>query len=291
MNEIREWTFEGAQIRTVEVDGGPWFVGKDVAALLGYSNTRKALADHVDKEDKRAGVTIRDGSQGRAMVIINESGVYALIFGSKLAAAKRFKRWVTSEVLPAIRRTGRYEQKPAIEKPDSYMIGDPGERAKRWIEETHEWEGRIAEMQDTIDTQRIALHQKSSKVDAMDAILGAGKPIRIGDMARVLQLAGLDTNQAKLFEWMRAHDWIERGSGRGRENVPTSRALAGDMLTTKETTIHADGGTFTRVTPLVTPTGAQFLLDLMTYEREGSFPEQEWHTGRTVAEVTIKIKR
>lgn len=95
------------EIRAVEIDGEPWFVGKDMAVALGYSNPRKALADHVDDEDK--GVTKCDTPGGeQEMTIINESGVYSLIFSSKLESAKKFKRWVTAEVLPAIRKHGAY---------------------------------------------------------------------------------------------------------------------------------------------------------------------------------------
>ena len=96
-------------IRTMELDGKPYFVGKDVAEVLGYSNSRKALIDHVDEEDKNDGVTIRD-SIGREQkpIFINESGLYSLILSSKLPKAKEFKHWVTSEVLPAIRKTGSY---------------------------------------------------------------------------------------------------------------------------------------------------------------------------------------
>lgn len=105
---------EFGQVRTLLIDGEPYFVGKDVAEILGYSNSRKALADHVDDEDKNDGVTIRD-SIGREQkpVLINESGLYSLIFSSKLPTAKQFKRWVTSEVLPTIRKTGRYETEEA----------------------------------------------------------------------------------------------------------------------------------------------------------------------------------
>ena len=104
--------FENEQfgkIRTVEIDGSVWFVGKDAAKSLGYSNTRKALSDHVDDEDKRDGVTIRDPI-GRLQnpLMINESGIYSLIFGSRLAIAKSFKRWITSEVIPSIRKHGAY---------------------------------------------------------------------------------------------------------------------------------------------------------------------------------------
>ena len=100
---------EFGEIRSMTINGEPYFVGKDVAAALGYTNTRKALADHVDNEDKKDGVTIRD-SIGREQnpVIINESGMYSLVLSSKLEGAKRFKRWVTSEILPSIRKTGAY---------------------------------------------------------------------------------------------------------------------------------------------------------------------------------------
>lgn len=110
MNELQIFNnAEFGQVRTLTINNEPWFVGKDVAEALGYTNPRKAIIDHVDKEDKTDGVTIRD-SMGRSQhaVLINESGLYALIFGSKLPSAKKFKRWVTSEVLPEIRKTGSF---------------------------------------------------------------------------------------------------------------------------------------------------------------------------------------
>ncbi|MCM1439910.1 MAG: Bro-N domain-containing protein [Roseburia sp.] len=109
MNDLQVFNnAEFGSIRTVTIDGEPWFVGKDVAAALGYKDTADALKKHVDSEDK---LTRRfaDSGQNREMYIINESGLYALIFGSKLESAKQFKHWVTSEVLPILRKTGRYE--------------------------------------------------------------------------------------------------------------------------------------------------------------------------------------
>lgn len=101
-------------VRTLAIDGEPWFVGKDVAERLGYSNPRKALADHADEEDK--GVTKCDTPGGtQEMTIINESGLYSLILSSKLTKAKAFKRWITSEVIPAIRKTGAYRTGPDTE--------------------------------------------------------------------------------------------------------------------------------------------------------------------------------
>lgn len=108
MNELKIFENpEFGEIRTVEIDGEPWLVGKDVAAALGYSNPRDALGAHVDDEDK-ATVAIHDGSQNRNMTVINESGLYSLVLSSKLPGAKKFRRWVTSEVLPSIRKTGGY---------------------------------------------------------------------------------------------------------------------------------------------------------------------------------------
>lgn len=113
-------TFENSEfgsIRIVEIENEPYFVGKDVATVLGYSNPRKALLDHIDEEDKLDGVTIRD-SIGREQkpVVINESGLYSLILSSKLPTAKKFKRWVTSEVLPSIRKHGAYMTSATIEQ-------------------------------------------------------------------------------------------------------------------------------------------------------------------------------
>ena len=107
MNDLKIWNYENSKVRTVEINGVIYFVGKDSAEILRYSNTRDALAKHVDEEDK-ATVAIHDGSQSRNVTVINESGLYSLIMSSKLPSAKKFKRWVTSEVLPSIRHTGSY---------------------------------------------------------------------------------------------------------------------------------------------------------------------------------------
>lgn len=108
MNELQIFeSSEFGKIRTVEKDGEPYFVGKDVANILGYRNGSRDINRHVDEYDRRK-TMVFDGNQNKETIIINESGLYALIFGSKLESARRFKRWVTSEVLPAIRKTGAY---------------------------------------------------------------------------------------------------------------------------------------------------------------------------------------
>lgn len=117
MQELQIFNFDSKEVRTVVVNEEPYFVGKDVAKVLGYKNTREALKYHVDNEDKKDGVAIHD-SIGRTQkpLLINESGLYSLIFSSKLDSAKRFKRWVTSEVLPAIRKHGIYATDSVIEQ-------------------------------------------------------------------------------------------------------------------------------------------------------------------------------
>lgn len=108
MNELQIYENpEFGKMRSIQIDGEPWFVGKDVAAALGYGDTDQAIRNHVDDEDKLTR-NFNGSGQNRAMTVINESGVYALIFGSKLDSAKRFKHWVTHEVLPSIRKTGSY---------------------------------------------------------------------------------------------------------------------------------------------------------------------------------------
>lgn len=111
MNELQNFVFEGNDVRTVTINHEPYFVGNDVSQILGYSNYRKATAEHVDNDDKLR-TQIGDAGQKREMTVINESGVYSLIFSSHLVSAKRFKHWVTAEVLPAIRKNGAYQSKP-----------------------------------------------------------------------------------------------------------------------------------------------------------------------------------
>ncbi|MBS7213335.1 MAG: Bro-N domain-containing protein [Megamonas funiformis] len=130
---------EFGQVRTIVKNEEVWFVGKDVAEALGYSNTRDALTKHIDNED-RADVAIHDGRQNRSMIIINESGLYSLVFSSKLPSAKKFKHWVTSEVLPLIRKTGSYsmKQQPVDDtkklRSEAMLLNARTRQAKMWKE-------------------------------------------------------------------------------------------------------------------------------------------------------------
>lgn len=168
MNELMVFNnAEFGQVRTMEINGEPWFVGKDVAEALGYSNSSKAVLVHVDNEDKQfAMIDIAHSHFGNMPIgqsktaIINESGVYALIFGSKLPNAKKFKHWVTAEILPTIRKTGTYSITQT--KPDSYMIENPADRARRWAEEYEEklaLECKIAEQQPKVEYHDAVLNK------------------------------------------------------------------------------------------------------------------------------------
>lgn len=160
MNEMKIFTNEEfGEVRVLEQGGSPWFVGKDVAEKLGYSNTRDALAKHVDDEDK-GDVAIRDAiGREQSTIIINESGLYSLVLSSKLESAKRFKRWVTSEVLPSIRRHGMYAMDELIENPDlaiNALTALKEERAKR----------KALELENQVKDQQIAeLQPKASYYD------------------------------------------------------------------------------------------------------------------------------
>lgn len=174
MNELMVFNnAEFGQVRTMEINGEPWFVGKDVAEALGYSNSSKAVSVHVDNEDKQfVMIDIAHSHFGNMPIgqsktaIINESGVYALIFGSKLPNAKKFKHWVTSEILPTLRKTGSYSITQT--KTDSYMIENPAERARRWAEEYEE---------------RLALEQKNTELSEQNDRLEADNK-RLTPMAK-----------------------------------------------------------------------------------------------------------
>ena len=171
MNDLKIFQNEEfGEIRTLTIDGEPWFVAKDITDRLKYSNGRKAVADHVDDEDKGVTkVTTLGGNQD--MTIINESGVYSLVFGSNMPEAKRFKRWVTFEVLPEIRKTGSYKL------PQTYQ------EALR----------ALADKQDELE-------KMLPKAEFYDAVIDSNQAISIGDAAKVLNMG---IGQNNLFRFLR----------------------------------------------------------------------------------------
>ncbi|MSA19889.1 phage antirepressor [Ligilactobacillus ruminis] len=181
MNELKNFTFEDQQIRALTIEGEPWFVGKDVAEVLGYSNSRKAIADHVDSEDK--GVTkcyTLGGTQ--QIAIINESGLYSLILSSKLPKAKEFKRWVTSEVLPTIRKHGAYMTPAKIEE----VLTDPDTIIQLATQLKQEREGRL------IAEQRIG--ELTPKADYCDRVLADKSLVTITQIAKDYGMSGRALN-------------------------------------------------------------------------------------------------
>lgn len=178
-SNIQLFTFEDKGVRTLTINDEPWFVGKDVAKILGYKDTFGAIKKHVDDEDKQN--CQNDSFESpRGLTIINESGLYSLIIASKLPTAKKFKRWVTSEVLPSIRKYGAYAVNTTA-KQDSYMIEDPIERAKRWIEEQKE-------LQETKKQLEIA----KPKAMFADSVTGSDSLISIGTLAKIIKQNGVD---------------------------------------------------------------------------------------------------
>lgn len=197
MNEIKRFNHsEFGELRAIEIDGEPWFIGKEVAEKLGYKNTRDALLNHVDKEDKNT-VAIHDGIGNPNKVIINESGVYSLVIGSKLESAKRFKRWVTSEVLPSLRKYGKYSM---VKKPDSYMIEDEIERAKRWIEEAEE----RRQLALTVKEQEETIEKQQPLVNFAKTVSNSEDCIDMNSMAKLIyKETGIRIGRNKLFEILR----------------------------------------------------------------------------------------
>lgn len=178
MNEITVFNNENfGEVRTVRIDDEPWFVGRDVAKILGYANPNDALAKHVDEEDR--GIAKCDTLGGaQEMMIVNESGLYSLILSSKLESAKKFKRWVTSEVIPQIRKTGSYHA------PKTYA-----EALRRLADE--------AEKMEALQKQNQLMQPKA---EFFDAVTDSKTAIPLGDVAKILDM-GVGRN--KLFEFLR----------------------------------------------------------------------------------------
>lgn len=245
MNDLKIFeNKEFGEIRTVVENGEPWFVGKDVAEILGYSNPRKAVIDHVDEEDKMDGVTIRD-SIGREQipVLINESGLYSLILSSKLPNAKKFKKWVTSEVLPSIRKNGGYIAGQEIMSDDELMA-----RALQVAQ------NKILERDKQIETMK-------PKAIFADAVAASHTSILIGDLAKLISQNGVNIGQKRLFKWLRDNGYLIKREGSDR-NMPTQRSMEMKLFEVKESTIsNPDGSVRITRTPKVTGKGQQYFVN------------------------------
>lgn len=243
MNELKVFNnMEFGQVRTVIIDNEPWFVGKDVAAALGYQNGSRDINRHVGEEDRQ---NYQNGTfeSPRGMTIINESGLYALIFGSKLDSAKRFKYWVTSEVLPSLRRNGGYIVGQENMTPEQIMAA--GLKAAESI-----------------------IRQKDKEIERMkpkevfaDAVTASHTTILVGALAKLIQQNGIEIGQKRLFDWMRKEGYLIKRKG-ADWNMPTQKAMEMGLFKIKESTyLDGNGCNVTKKTPKVTGKGQQYFIN------------------------------
>lgn len=254
MNQMQAFNHsEFGKVRTVLVEGEPWLVGKDVALALGYQNASKALADHVDDEDKLNNVSLSSLGQ-RGGWLINESGLYALVLSSKLPTAKKFKRWVTSEVLPTIRKHGAYltpeKLEEALLSPDTLIRLATQIKAEREARVKAEEEKARLEEKIRLDAPSTALGEAIARVE---------DDISVRDFAGILRQAGIDTGEKRLFKWLRAEGYLcVRGDSR---NQPSQRALENGWIRTQEYVIRdACGAEKLCRVPRITGKGQRYFL-------------------------------
>jgi len=249
MNELQTFTSAAfGSVRIIDRAGQPWFVGKDVAVALGYSNSRKALADHV--KDNHKGVTNCDTLGGKQLLtIIDEAGLYSLVMRAKTDKAEAFQEWVTSEVLPTIRKHGGYLTADKIEQ----ALTDPD---------------TIIKLATTLKEERAARQQAEANLQAAkpkmlfaDAVSASDSTILIGDLAKLIKQNGHPIGQKRLFEWLRVNGYLIKRQG-ADYNSPTQRAMELGLFKIKETAItHADGHVSVSKTTKVTGKGQQYFLN------------------------------
>lgn len=251
MNDLQIFKSEQfGEIRTVEIEGEPWFVGKDVAIALGYKEPSKAARERVDDEDR--GMSKIDTPSGiQEMTIINESGLYSLVLSSKLPTAKQFKRWVTSEVIPSIRKHGGYIHGQET-MTDAELLAKALLVANRQIEERQ---------------KRIDALEEKAKLDApkilfASAVETAKTSILVGDLAKILKQNGVDIGQNRLFQWLRDNGWLIKDR-RSDYNSPTQKGMNYGLFEVKEgTVINPDGSVRVTKTTKVTGKGQLYFTNL-----------------------------
>ena len=247
MNEPQLFDFHGQQVRTVTINNEPYFVGRDVAKILGYKNPGVAISKNVP--DKFKGVTEMETPGGKQkLTAISEAGLYKLTFRSHAQFAEEFTDWVASEVLPAIRKHGAYMTPQTIEKallnPDTII-----NLATQLKQERQ----RRKQLQ-------VENNQMKPKAIFADAVSTSSSAILVGQLAKILKQNGVDIGQNRLFAWLREHGYLgKRGSNK---NVPTQRAVAMGLFKTKETAVtHGDGHITIQITTKVTGKGQQYFIN------------------------------
>ena len=249
MNEIQIFKNDSfGAVRTVEVEGTPYFVGKDVAEILGYADPQKAMKMHIDDEDKLTRQIVVSG-QNRNVTIINESGLYSLILSSKLPKAKEFKHWVTSEILPTIRKHGAYMTEKTLEQaltsPD-FLI-------------------QLATQLKEEQAQRKALEQRVEadrpKVLFAEAVETSQTSILVVVLAKLIKQNGVDIGQKRLFAWLRENGYLIKSGN--STNMPTQRSMDMKLFEVKERSIsNPDGSVRVTKTTKVTGKGQTYFINI-----------------------------
>nr|DAY08913.1 MAG TPA: repressor domain protein [Caudoviricetes sp.] len=249
MKELKIFKNEAfGEVRTIEINSEPWFVGKDVAEVLGYTDLAHAVLDHVDEEDRmnsktQGQIDLELGQRGGWL--INESGLYSLILSSKLPNAKAFKRWVTSEVLPSIRKHGLYAKEELLDNPDIAIAAFKALKEER--------EARKALEAENAQMQPLALFAKS--VSASDT------SILIGDLAKLLKQNDYDTGQKRLFNELRQRGFLMKSGS--SKNLPTQKGMELGLFEVKESTVNnPDGSVRVTKTTKVTGKGQVYFVNL-----------------------------
>ena len=255
MSEIQIFKNESfGAVRTVEVNGIPYFVGKDVAEILGYADPQKAMKMHVDDEDKLTRQIVVSG-QNRNVTVINESGLYSLILSSKLPKAKEFKHWVTSEILPTIRKHGAYMTNETLEQaltsPD-FLI--------KLANQLKEEKEKNAKLTETVDKQNELIDKAKPLVCFANCVKTSETSILVGELAKILRQNGVEIGQKRLFEWMRNNGYlIKSGSDR---NMPTQYSMERGWFEIKGTVItHSDGHISINRTPKISGRGQVYFVN------------------------------
>ena len=248
-NNLQPFDFKGNQVRILtDKKGEPWFVAKDVCNVLGYQNASKAITDHVDAGDKLNNESLSSLGQ-RGGWVINESGLYCLILSSKLERAREFRKWVTSEVLPSIRRHGVYATDVTID----HILNDP-DFGIRLLTDLKDERARRREAERAIEAQK-------PKVLFADSVAASHSTILVGELAKILKGNGVDTGQNRLFQWMRDNGYLISRKGTDF-NMPTQKAMELGLFFIKETNVqHSDGHITVNKTPKVTGKGQAYFVN------------------------------
>lgn len=256
-NELKAFSYEGNEVRTVEVQGEPWWVLKDVCEVLEIHQPVR-VAERLDEDEvSQTHVTDSLGRQ-QSTYIINESGLYTVLLRSDKPQAKPFRKWVTSEVLPSIRKHGAYMTGETIEK----VLSDPDTIIKLATNLKEEQQKRRA--------LEIQAQEDKPKVIFADAVATAKTSILVGELAKLLRQNGVDIGQNRLFVWLREHGYLIRRKGTDF-NMPTQRAMEQGLFEIKETAItHSDGHISTNKTPKVTGKGQQYFVCKFLEKRSAS---------------------